>query len=29
MTDASDKYWFAVVEGKWYLVKYRNYDYGS
>lgn len=29
LTDASDKYWFAVIEGKWYLVKYRNYDFGG
>jgi len=27
LTDASDKYWFTVNDGKWYLVRYRNYDF--
>ena len=29
ITDSSEKYWFSVIDNKWFLVKYRNYDYGS
>ena len=27
ITDASEKYWFSVVENKWFLVRYRNFNY--
>ena len=29
ITDSSEKYWFSVINNKWFLVRYRNYDYGS
>lgn len=29
ITDSSEKYWFTVIDNKWFLVRYRNYDYGS
>lgn len=26
ISDISDKFWFELVDEKWYLVRYRNYD---
>lgn len=26
ISDESEKYWFHLIEGKWYLIRYRNYD---
>lgn len=28
VSDVSDKYWFVLLDGKWYLIRYRNYDLG-
>lgn len=29
ITDSSEKYWFSIIDNKWFFVRYRNYDFGS
>lgn len=29
ITDSSEKYWFSIMNNKWFLVRYQNYDFGS